>query len=82
MSEYLRNFLARFKEQGVTKIDNIKCKSKINIEITKIGEDFAQLITNRFDVYDPPSKTYNERLATIEKAKLAQAKSQEYIKNL
>ena len=53
-----------------------------NIEVTKIGEDFAQFITNRLDVYDPPSKTYNERLATIEKAKLAQTKSQEYIKNL
>ena len=46
------------------------------IEITKLGRDFAQFITNRFDVYDPPNKTYNERVATIEKAKLAQAKSQ------
>ena len=60
----------------------IKQEEMHSIEITKMGRDFAQFITNRFDVYDPPSKTYNERLATIEKAKLAQAKSNEYIKNL
>ena len=41
---------------------------------------FVQFITNHFDVYDPPSKTYNERLATIQKAKEAQAKSNEYFK--
>ena len=52
------------------------------IEITKLGRDFAQFITNRFDVYDPPNKTYNERLATIEKAKQAQAESLEYFKDL
>ena len=56
--------------------DGLVIVSSDCIEITKLGRDFAQFITNRFDVYDPPSKTYNERLATIEKAKLAQAKNQ------
>ncbi len=62
--------------------DELVIISNDYIEITKLGQDFAQFITNRFDVYDPPGKSYNERLATIEKAKLAQAKSNEYIKNL
>ena len=56
--------------------DGLVIVSNDYIEITKLGRDFAQFITNRFDSYDPPNKTYNERLATIEKAKLDQAKSQ------
>jgi len=62
--------------------DGLVSISHTSVNITKIGQDFAQFITNRFDVYDPPSKTYSERLATIQKAKLAQEKSKEYIKNL
>ena len=27
------------------------------IKVIKIGWDFAQFITNHFDVYDPPSKS-------------------------
>ena len=53
-------------------------KQNDSIEVTKLGRDFAQFITNHFDAYDPPSKSYNERLAHIEKAKLAQAKVQEF----
>ena len=41
--------------------------------------DFSQNISNVFDIYDPPTKSYNERLATIQKAKQAQAKAQEQI---
>ena len=41
--------------------------------VTKVFQDV-------FDKYDPPSKSYNERLAHIEKAKLAQAKVQEQYK--
>ena len=52
------------------------------IIITKIGRDFAQFITNYFDVYDPPNKTYNERLETIRKAQENQKKSLEYFKSL
>ena len=39
------------------------------IIVTKLGYDFTQFITNHFDVYDPPKKTYNERLQTIQNAK-------------
>ena len=53
-----------------------------SILVTKIGRDFAQFITNHFDVYDPPNKTYQERLETIQAAKKAQEKSVEYFKNL
>ena len=53
-----------------------------SIIVTKLGQDFAQFITNYFDIYDPPNKTYNERLETISKAKENQKKSIEYFKNL
>ena len=62
--------------------DGLLFVSNDSIEVTKLGKDFAQFITNHFDVYDPPSKPYNERLAHIEKAKLAQDKFLEYANNL
>ena len=62
--------------------DGLLTISNDSIEVTKLGKDFAQFITNHFDVYDPPSKPYNERLAHIEKAKLAQDKFLEYANNL
>ena len=49
------------------------------IEMTELGRDFSQNISNVFDSYDPPTKSYNERLVTIQKAKLTQAKVQESI---
>ena len=49
------------------------------LEMTEVGREFSQNITNVFDKYDPPTKSYEERLATIKKAKLAQAKVQELI---
>lgn len=52
------------------------------IEVTILGRDFAQFITNRFDAYDPPSKTYKERLEVIDRAKKLQKESQEYFENL
>lgn len=57
--------------------DSLVTASDDGIELTEIGEDFSQNIANVFDKYDPPSKSDNERLAHIEKAKLAQAKAQE-----
>ena len=53
-----------------------------SILITKVGQDFAQFITNRFDVYDPPNKSYSDRLETIKKAKQEQEMAKEYAKNL
>ena len=76
---YFKNeieILSELEKDGLVEINEKE------IKVTKIGWDFAQFITNHFDVYDPPSKSYNERLATIEKAKQAQAQSIEYFKNL
>ena len=44
------------------------------ISLTYTGRDFTQNISNIFDKYDPPGKSYTERLATIQKAKAEQAK--------
>ena len=52
------------------------------IEVTVLGRDFAQFITNRFDSYDPPSKSYKERLEVIRKAKELQKKSLEHFERL
>ena len=59
--------------------DGLVTVSNDSIEMTELGRDFSQNISNVFDIYDPPAKSYNERLATIQKAKLAQAKVQELI---
>ena len=48
-----------------------------SIELTELGRDFVQNIMNVFDSYDPPNKSYNERLEIVKKAKLAQARVQE-----
>ena len=74
---YFKNEIESLSEMEKDGLVEIKRKE---IKVTKIGYDFAQFITNHFDVYDPPSKSYNERLATIEKAKQAQAQSIEYFK--
>ena len=47
------------------------------IFLTKIGQDFTQNIMNVFDKYDPPGKSYKERLDTVKKAKDSQAAVQE-----
>jgi len=44
------------------------------IELTELGQDFSQNISNVFDKYDPPTKSYAERLVTIREAKKNQAK--------
>ena len=53
--------------------DDLITVSDKGIEITKLGRDFSQNISNVFDIYDPPTKSYEGRLETIKKAKLAQA---------
>jgi oxygen-independent coproporphyrinogen III oxidase len=59
--------------------DGLVTVSGEGIEMTDLGRDFSQNISNVFDEYDPPTKTYNERLETIKKAKLAQSKVQELV---
>ena len=59
--------------------DGLVTVSGDGIEMTELGRDFSQNISNVFDKYDPPTKSSNERLATIQKAKLAQAEVQELI---
>ena len=44
------------------------------IFMTDVGKDFSQNISSDvFDKYDPPFKSYSERLETIKKAKELQA---------
>lgn len=62
MSEMKKDGLVNFLDSG--------------IELTELGRDFVQNIMNVFDSYDPPNKSYNERLEIVKKAKLAQAKVQ------
>jgi len=59
--------------------DGLVTISNDSIKMTELGKDFSQNISNVFDEYDPPTKSYNERLSTIQKAKLTQAKVQELI---
>jgi oxygen-independent coproporphyrinogen III oxidase len=54
--------------------DGLVVISDEGIEMTELGRDFSQNISNVFDKYDPPTKSYSERLATIKNAKLAQSK--------
>jgi len=63
-------YMSEMKKDGLIKV------SDSGIEMTELGRDFSQNISNVFDKYDPPSKSSNERLATIQKAKQAQAKTQ------
>ena len=44
------------------------------VQLTELGQDFSQNISNVFDKYDPPNKTYAERLETIKVAKENQSK--------
>ena len=50
-----------------------------NIVLSEIGKDFVQNIMNVFDKYDPPSKSYKDRLETVKRAKESQATVQEKI---
>ena len=59
--------MKEMKEDGLIVI------SDDGIKMTQLGMDFCQNISNVFDAYDPPGKSYEERLATIRKAKAAQA---------
>ena len=65
MSEMQKDGLVEFKDNGIF--------------LTEIGRDFTQNIMNVFDSYDPPGKSYKERLETVKKAKESQATVQEKI---
>ena len=60
-------FLDELRKDGLVEI------SEDHILVTEIGRDFVQNIMNIFDKYDPPSKSYKDRLETVRKAKEAQA---------
>ena len=59
--------------------DGLVTVSDDGIELTELGKDFSQNISNVFDKYDPPNKSYEERLATVKKAKEAQSRVQEHL---
>ena len=66
-------YLNDFAKDGLVEIlDN-------SILLNEIGRDFVQNIMNVFDRYDPPRKSYQDRLATAKKAKESQAAVQEQI---
>ena len=63
MKEMKMDGLVEFKEDGIF--------------LTKLGQDFTQNIMNVFDKYDPPSKSYQDRLIIVKKAKINQAQVQD-----
>ena len=66
-------YMSEMQKDGLVEImDN-------GIFLTEIGRDFTQNIMNVFDKYDPPGKSYKERLETVKKAKESQATVQEKI---
>ena len=65
------NFMSEMEQDGLVELKDD------GIFLTKIGQDFTQNIMNVFDKYDPPGKSYKERLDTIKKAKDSQAAVQE-----
>lgn len=69
-SEYFKTEISSLKEMID---DELLIVSKDSITLTDIGRDFTQNIMNIFDKYDPPNKSYRERLETVKKAKEAQA---------
>ena len=85
--QFERNFKINPKEYFSKEIeyldemikDGLVTVSNNGIEMTELGRDFSQNISNVFDIYDPPSKSDKERLATIQKAKSAQASVRELI---
>ena len=77
--EYFKKEIASLKEMVEDGIVEITDET---IKITELGRDLAQFITNRFDAYDPPETTYQERLAIIKNAKESQKKFLDYAENL
>ena len=72
-----RNYmLVRHRKDGLIEFTNN------GIFLTEVGRDFTQNIMNVFDKYDPPDKSYKERLETVKKAKESQASVQEKIDNI
>ena len=72
--EYFSKEVDYFDEMVKDGLVNI---SDDGIIMTEIGKDFSQNIMNVFDKYDPPWKSYQDRLKTVKKAKTAQAEVQE-----
>ena len=61
------NILKEYENDGLVEI------SASGITLTEIGRDFTQNIMNIFDSYDPPSKSYKERLEVVRLAKEKQS---------
>ena len=72
--EYFSKEVDYFDEMVKDGLVNI---SDDGIIMTEIGKDFSQNIMNVFDKYDPPWKSYQDRLKTVKKAKTAQAEVRE-----
>ena len=66
-------FLDELEKDGLVEIH------EENILVTEIGRDFVQNIMNIFDKFDPPTKSYKDRLETVRKAKESQAAVQDQL---
>ena len=66
-------FLDELEKDGLVEIQ------EENILVTEIGRDFVQNIMNIFDKFDPPTKSYKDRLETVRKAKESQAAVQDQL---
>ena len=69
-------YMSEMQKDGLIEITNE------GIFLTESGRDFTQNIMNVFDSYDPPGKTYKERLETVKKAKESQAEVIEKVDSL
>ena len=74
-------------EEEINNMDEMQQDGLVEINedgifLTEIGKDFTQNIMNVFDKYDPPGKSYTERLETVKKAKASQAAVQEKIDSI
>ena len=77
--DFLKYFAKEIKYLDELVQDGLVEIKEDSILITDIGRDFVQNIMNVFDKYDPPTKSYKERLETVRKAKAAQSEILERI---
>ena len=84
--EFEINFKINFKEYFSKELEFVREMandglinfSNDSIKMTELGTSFSQNITNVFDKYDPPTKSYEERVATVKKAKESEIGARAY----
>ena len=64
-------YMSEMQQDGLVEINDE------GIFLSEVGKDFTQNIMNVFDKYDPPGKSYTERLENSKKSQASQAAVQE-----